>query len=220
MSENSSDIGAREVDHGRQIPLINDNNIVNLVQLFSQSSSSYNAVSVSSEPSSSSHQRSEQHSFAGTPGSSSSGTWGSSSDAQSSPPLYGNQFYSFSSLSSNDSYDSDHVEMAMVQNERSYYSNRINLIDDSFSGIDDRILEERRQNCLNVFKMQYLENCEYEEENGNNSSSCRICLENYEIKEQLKRIVKCKHEFHADCLDIWVGENWTCPLCRQDILSF
>lgn len=43
---------------------------------------------------------------------------------------------------------------------------------------------------------------------------CSICLET--ILED-KKILKCDHEFHANCIDLWFNEKKECPICRTPI---
>jgi len=46
---------------------------------------------------------------------------------------------------------------------------------------------------------------------------CSICLENIEKNEEIKDIT-CKHEFHIECLKIWLcNQSVKCPICRYDI---
>jgi len=46
---------------------------------------------------------------------------------------------------------------------------------------------------------------------------CVICLRDYEVDDEIKTL-PCKHEFHSECVDPWLGEhNRTCPTCRHDI---
>ncbi|KAG8363258.1 hypothetical protein BUALT_Bualt19G0003500 [Buddleja alternifolia] len=50
------------------------------------------------------------------------------------------------------------------------------------------------------------------------SNTCSICLESYEPQDLLRSIAKCEHCFHADCIELWLKKNRTCPVCRM-ILS-
>lgn len=43
-------------------------------------------------------------------------------------------------------------------------------------------------------------------------SECSICLES--LKELTVKEMPCKHRFHGDCLDKWLGIQGSCPLCR------
>lgn len=47
--------------------------------------------------------------------------------------------------------------------------------------------------------------------------SCQICLERFESEAELKSL-PCLHAFHAGCLDIWLQENISCPICRHELL--
>ncbi|KAG9987336.1 hypothetical protein KCU78_g20384, partial [Aureobasidium melanogenum] len=44
---------------------------------------------------------------------------------------------------------------------------------------------------------------------------CLVCLCDFEHDEEARRLVKCNHLFHKECIDQWLtkGRN-SCPLCR------
>jgi len=44
---------------------------------------------------------------------------------------------------------------------------------------------------------------------------CLVCLCDYEIGEEARKLAKCGHLFHKECIDQWLttGRN-SCPLCR------
>ncbi|KAF3613908.1 hypothetical protein FXO37_36178 [Capsicum annuum] len=50
-------------------------------------------------------------------------------------------------------------------------------------------------------------------------SECSICLACYEEEEIVKVMPKCQHGFHSPCLDKWLGNCSTCPLCRSSVDS-
>ncbi|KAI8077524.1 hypothetical protein BDF21DRAFT_421223 [Thamnidium elegans] len=48
-------------------------------------------------------------------------------------------------------------------------------------------------------------------------SSCVICLDNFESGNILRRL-PCNHEYHRDCIDVWLTKKCaSCPLCQQII---
>ncbi|KAF7274844.1 hypothetical protein GWI33_012491 [Rhynchophorus ferrugineus] len=49
-----------------------------------------------------------------------------------------------------------------------------------------------------------------------NVAACTVCLNNFEDKEILK-VLPCNHEYHNSCIDRWLSNNRTCPLCRFDL---
>lgn len=52
----------------------------------------------------------------------------------------------------------------------------------------------------------------------NDTECCAICIEPYKTSEVL-RILPCTHEFHRSCIDPWLLEHRTCPMCKMDILK-
>ncbi|CAK9136520.1 unnamed protein product [Ilex paraguariensis] len=46
---------------------------------------------------------------------------------------------------------------------------------------------------------------------------CSICLHDVAGGESYRKLPKCHHCFHVDCIDAWFQSNSTCPLCRSQI---
>ncbi|XP_077567418.1 uncharacterized protein LOC144192217 [Stigmatopora nigra] len=51
---------------------------------------------------------------------------------------------------------------------------------------------------------------------GGGNTRCQICFCDYERGEQL-RMLPCFHDYHAQCVDRWLQENATCPVCRVNL---
>lgn len=47
---------------------------------------------------------------------------------------------------------------------------------------------------------------------------CAICLEEFANGQDL-RIISCFHEFHKECVDPWLLQHRTCPLCMYNIIE-
>ncbi|XP_008587876.1 PREDICTED: E3 ubiquitin-protein ligase RNF6 [Galeopterus variegatus] len=47
---------------------------------------------------------------------------------------------------------------------------------------------------------------------------CSVCISDYVAGNKLRQL-PCMHEFHIHCIDRWLSENCTCPVCRQPVLG-
>jgi DNA primase len=47
--------------------------------------------------------------------------------------------------------------------------------------------------------------------------SCSICL-NETNKDNIIRRLICSHDFHINCIEMWLSDNTTCPMCRYDLM--
>ncbi|NWY46323.1 RNF6 ligase, partial [Sylvia atricapilla] len=50
------------------------------------------------------------------------------------------------------------------------------------------------------------------------SKTCSVCISDYATGNKLRQL-PCTHEFHIHCIDRWLSENSTCPICRQPVLG-
>lgn len=48
--------------------------------------------------------------------------------------------------------------------------------------------------------------------------NCAVCIEEYKPSEVV-RILPCKHMFHKTCVDPWLVDHRTCPMCKLNILK-
>lgn len=57
-----------------------------------------------------------------------------------------------------------------------------------------------------------------EYKDGCKDKDCIICLDTFQAGEDASVIVslKCKHTFHAKCIDDWLKKQARCPLCREE----
>ncbi|KAL5203894.1 hypothetical protein ABZP36_008765 [Zizania latifolia] len=49
---------------------------------------------------------------------------------------------------------------------------------------------------------------------------CVVCLAEYEEKDVLRIFPYCGHEFHVACIDIWLMQHSTCPVCRISLCDY
>lgn len=49
--------------------------------------------------------------------------------------------------------------------------------------------------------------------------TCAICIEEFKRASMCKQM-PCRHFFHSKCLDRWLRQNGTCPVCREGLQPF
>ncbi|XP_010541821.1 PREDICTED: RING-H2 finger protein ATL74-like isoform X1 [Tarenaya hassleriana] len=45
-------------------------------------------------------------------------------------------------------------------------------------------------------------------------TQCSVCLGEYHREDVLRILPYCGHSFHVNCIDIWLQQHSTCPVCR------
>lgn len=53
---------------------------------------------------------------------------------------------------------------------------------------------------------------------GDADNACSICMGPYTAGEVI-RVLPCKHEFHAPCIDEWIKVSNRCPMCKDKHMS-
>lgn len=54
---------------------------------------------------------------------------------------------------------------------------------------------------------------------GIDQKECSICLAMFEDGERVKVLPECLHAYHSDCVDKWLKNKSSCPLCRSSLDS-
>ena len=44
-------------------------------------------------------------------------------------------------------------------------------------------------------------------------TACSICMENIRLGSEAKKLPKCKHMYHVECIQEWFKGKNTCPVC-------
>ncbi|XP_051131864.1 E3 ubiquitin-protein ligase EL5-like [Andrographis paniculata] len=76
----------------------------------------------------------------------------------------------------------------------------------------------RRDFHTSIFSFKYNKK-EKEAIDEEGDTECAICLSVFEEGEELKQLPKCRHCFHAPCIDMWLYSRMDCPLCRTPVVE-
>ncbi|KAM9860978.1 E3 ubiquitin-protein ligase RNF128-like [Aulostomus maculatus] len=57
-----------------------------------------------------------------------------------------------------------------------------------------------------------------DEETASESHMCAVCIESYRPGEVVT-VLTCDHIFHKACIEPWLLDRRTCPMCKSDILK-
>ncbi|XP_063272916.1 E3 ubiquitin-protein ligase RNF128-like [Prinia subflava] len=81
---------------------------------------------------------------------------------------------------------------------------------------EQRRLRARAKKAIEEMQLRTLK--EGDKEIGPDGDSCVVCFEQYKANDVM-RVLTCNHVFHKTCIDPWLLEHGTCPLCKCDILK-
>ncbi|KAM3407863.1 hypothetical protein ACQJBY_001289 [Aegilops geniculata] len=56
------------------------------------------------------------------------------------------------------------------------------------------------------------------EEEEEDAAECAVCLAVMVDGEAARRLPRCMHVFHRSCVDVWLREHSTCPVCRAEVV--
>ncbi|XP_027911621.1 probable E3 ubiquitin-protein ligase ZFP1 [Vigna unguiculata] len=54
--------------------------------------------------------------------------------------------------------------------------------------------------------------------NEQETDICVICQDEYKNQEEIG-ILRCRHEYHVDCIRRWLHEKNVCPICKSEVLD-
>uniref|UniRef100_A0A3Q2YCB6 RING finger protein 150 n=1 Tax=Hippocampus comes TaxID=109280 RepID=A0A3Q2YCB6_HIPCM len=57
-----------------------------------------------------------------------------------------------------------------------------------------------------------------DQETEGDFDNCAVCIEGYKANDVV-RILPCRHLFHKSCVDPWLLDHRTCPMCKMNILK-
>ncbi|XP_039042013.1 putative RING-H2 finger protein ATL69 [Hibiscus syriacus] len=55
---------------------------------------------------------------------------------------------------------------------------------------------------------------------ANKDAQCTVCLSEYRCEDTLRILPYCGHSFHVTCIDKWLQQHSTCPVCRISLREF
>lgn len=94
-------------------------------------------------------------------------------------------------------------------------ANRQFNLEETTYEIDRQIIKSLQEKYkIKINYNAYFNNKENEEENN----FCCICLQQYKIEENVIEM-SCNHLYHSECIEEWLNNNPTCPICRTDVIN-
>ena len=110
-----------------------------------------------------------------------------------------------------------------LNEDNNFYNFNFNVVngdEESNNNIENNNIQINNEilNNLPVFKIdeKFME-VSQKKENKNEFQNCVICMEKYEINNEVKTL-PCFHLFHKDCIDQWLkAGNDSCPICKNKI---
>ncbi|XP_071385059.1 E3 ubiquitin-protein ligase RNF128-like [Centroberyx affinis] len=81
---------------------------------------------------------------------------------------------------------------------------------------DERKLKSEAKKAIGRLQVRTMK--KEDEETGSDSYTCAVCIDGYKAGEAVT-VLTCGHIFHKVCIEPWLLEKRTCPMCKCDILK-
>ncbi|XP_059820417.1 E3 ubiquitin-protein ligase RNF149-like isoform X1 [Hypanus sabinus] len=99
-----------------------------------------------------------------------------------------------------------------------YYIQRFLYAGSSFSSQNKKSKNSRKEARKAINKLQLHTVRHGDREIDLDVEGCAVCIEVYRSRDVV-RILPCKHVFHRMCIDPWLLEHRTCPMCKLDVIK-
>ncbi|XP_062087099.1 RING-H2 finger protein ATL70-like [Humulus lupulus] len=101
--------------------------------------------------------------------------------------------------------------LVVITNSRDF--DRLHLAE---QGLDDAVLNNFPEVMYDQAKVHVNKGSNgRNHESSTTGSSCSICLADYNDSDLLRLLPDCGHLFHLTCVDPWLRQHPTCPICRN-----
>uniref|UniRef100_H2YE69 RING-type domain-containing protein n=1 Tax=Ciona savignyi TaxID=51511 RepID=H2YE69_CIOSA len=94
-----------------------------------------------------------------------------------------------------------------------YYIQRFRILQAHNRGLRHR--NRLAQRAISQLKCRTLKT---NDESLSSDSVCAICIENYKVGDVIREL-PCQHLFHKKCVDPWLHNKHTCPMCKINIIK-
>uniref|UniRef100_UPI00398E4A21 E3 ubiquitin-protein ligase RNF149-like n=1 Tax=Pristiophorus japonicus TaxID=55135 RepID=UPI00398E4A21 len=99
-----------------------------------------------------------------------------------------------------------------------YYIQRFLHAGSQFSSQNKKNKNNRKEAKKAISKLQLHTVRRGDREIDLDIDGCAVCIEVYRSRDVV-RILPCKHVFHRICIDPWLLEHRTCPMCKLDVIK-
>ena len=123
------------------------------------------------------------------------------------------------------------IELIYNLNDNNFSNLRINNIDSTHHFLNEinnilnnsvnRNFENEEEDQQNILSYEQIDDrttlISFNSEENSELENCCICRDSYCNGCEIRKINSCGHYFHKNCLDTWLQQKDTCPLCRTNI---
>lgn len=91
---------------------------------------------------------------------------------------------------------------------------------DEYPKIFDKFVDAVAQDDKHIYILegvQYFIEANIPQRKIFNEGDCSVCYEKLFVAGKSVKILLCNHAFHENCLNTWISQNKSCPLCREAI---
>jgi Ring finger domain len=108
------------------------------------------------------------------------------------------------------------TRLRMAFMRRNFNGDDYEMLQQLDEGINSTTARGASEESISRLPLHTIRSSELQSRSESHANSCSVCLGQFQEGETV-RTLPCLHQFHQDCVDRWLVQKATCPVCKASL---